>query len=390
MKRKSDFRKICVVTSSRADYGLLKSVISCLDSDPKFNLQLIATGMHLLPKFGNTYKEIETDGFKINHKIKMLSNSDTAEAIIKSMGKGSINFADVLVKIKPDLIIVLGDRFEILTVASSALIASIPIAHLHGGESTEGLIDEAIRHSITKMSHLHFVATENYRKKVIQLGEQPNRVFNVGGLGVDRIKNTKLLKKKEIEKILNFKFANKNLLVTFHPVTLEKNNEESHFKQLLLALKLLKDTNIIFTLPNADKNGQIIIKLIKNFVRKNLNAKSFSSLGQLNYLSCIQFIDGVIGNSSSGLLEVPTFKKGTINIGERQKGRTQASSIINCKPERRSIELAIKKLYSKKFKLQLRKTINPYGNGGATKKIIKAIKNFNFDGILKKEFYNLD
>lgn len=390
MKRKSYFRKICVITSSRADYGLLKSVISCLDSDPKFNLQLIATGMHLLPKFGNTYKEIETDGFKIDYKIKMLLNSDTAEAIIKSMGKGSINFADVLVKIKPDLIIVLGDRFEILTVASSALIASIPIAHLHGGESTEGLIDEAIRHSITKMSHLHFVATENYRKKVIQLGEQPNRVFNVGGLGVDRIKNTKLLNKKEIEKILNFKFANKNLLVTFHPVTLEKNNEESHFKQLLLALKLLKDTNIIFTLPNADKNGQIIIKLIKNFVRKNLNAKSFSSLGQLNYLSCIQFIDGVIGNSSSGLLEVPTFKKGTINIGERQKGRTQASSIINCKPERRSIELAIKKLYSKKFKLQLRKTINPYGNGGATKKIIKAIKNFNFDGILKKEFYNLD
>ena len=188
MKRKSYFRKICVITSSRADYGLLKSVISCLDSDPKFNLQLIATGMHLLPKFGNTYKEIETDGFKIDYKIKMLLNSDTAEAIIKSMGKGSINFADVLVKIKPDLIIVLGDRFEILTVASSALIASIPIAHLHGGESTEGLIDEAIRHSITKMSHLHFVATENYRKKVIQLGEQPNRVFNVGGLGVDRIK----------------------------------------------------------------------------------------------------------------------------------------------------------------------------------------------------------
>lgn len=390
MKRKSYFRKICVVTSSRADYGLLKSVISCLDSDPKFNLQLIATGMHLLPKFGNTYKEIETDGFKIDYKIKMLSNSDTAEAIIKSMGKGSINFADVLVKIKPDLIIVLGDRFEILTVVSSALIASIPIAHLHGGESTEGLIDEAIRHSITKMSHLHFVATENYRKKVIQLGEQPNRVFNVGGLGVDRIKNTKLLNKKEIEKILNFKFANKNLLVTFHPVTLEKNNEERHFKQLLLALKLLKDTNIIFTLPNADKNGQIIIKLIKNFVRKNLNAKSFSSLGQLNYLSCIQFIDGVIGNSSSGLLEIPTFKKGTINIGERQKGRVQASSIINCRPEKRSIELAIKKLYSKKFKLQLRKTINPYGNGGATKKIIKIIKNFNLDGILKKEFYNLD
>ena len=390
MKRKSYFRKICVVTSSRADYGLLKSVISCLDSDPKFNLQLIATGMHLLPKFGNTYKEIETDGFKIDYKIKMLSNSDTAEAIIKSMGKGSINFADVLVKIKPDLIIVLGDRFEILTVVSSALIASIPIAHLHGGESTEGLIDEAIRHSITKMSHLHFVATENYRKKVIQLGEQPNRVFNVGGLGVDRIKNTKLLNKKEIEKILNFKFANKNLLVTFHPVTLEKNNEERHFKQLLLALKLLKDTNIIFTLPNADKNGQIIIKLIKNFVRKNLNAKSFSSLGQLNYLSCIQFIDGVIGNSSSGLLEIPTFKKGTINIGERQKGRVQASSIINCRPEKRSIESAIKKLYSKKFKLQLRKTINPYGNGGATKKIIKIIKNFNLDGILKKEFYNLD
>jgi len=383
-------RRVCVVSSSRADYGLLRSTMQIIQEDQKLQLQIIATGMHLHIKYGNTYKEIEIDGFKIDHKVKMLSNLDTPNAIIKSMGKGSIKFADVLLDLKPDLLIVLGDRFEILTVVSAALVACIPVAHLHGGESTEAVIDEAIRHSITKMSHLHFVATDDYRNRVIQLGEQPNKVFNVGGLGVDNIKNTKLLNKIELEKLLDFKFAEKNLLITFHPITLEKNVEEKQFKQLLLALKLLKKTNIIFTLPNADRNGEVIANLIRNFVLNNKNSRAFSSLGQLKYLSCVKFVDGVIGNSSSGLLEVPSFKKGTINIGDRQKGRAQASSIINCKPEKKSIGLALKKLYSIKFKKQLISTKNPYGDGGASKKIVKIIRTFNLTNILKKKFYDLN
>lgn len=383
-------RKVCVITGTRAEYGLLRWLMQGIVDDPELDLQIIATGMHLSPEFGLTYKAIESDGFIINRKVEMLTSSDTSVGIAKSMGLGMIGFADALDELKPDLILVLGDRFEIFSAVSAALIANIPVAHLHGGEATEGLIDEGLRHSITKMSHLHFVAAESYRQRVIQLGEDPVRVFLVGGLGVDSIKQSKLLSREELEAALDFKLGSKNLLITFHPVTLEKSTAENQMGELLAALADLKDTKFIFTLPNADTDGRALIKMIQDFVKHHHNAKAYTSLGQLSYLSCLSQVDGVVGNSSSGLLEAPSFKKGTINIGDRQRGRLQAKSIINCEPKHLSIELAFKKLYSNEFQNKLRSTVNPYGEGGASEKILRSIKTVSLDEILKKRFYDLD
>jgi GDP/UDP-N,N'-diacetylbacillosamine 2-epimerase (hydrolysing) len=382
-------RRACVITGTRADYGLLKSVMEGIKSDSELELLIIATGMHLASDFGNTYKLIEEDGFQIDYKIDMLSSFDTPEAIAKSMGIGLIGFADALKELKPDLIVVLGDRFEIFSAVSAALIARIPVAHIHGGESTEGAFDEALRHSITKMSHLHFVATEQYLQRVVQLGEKPDSVFLVGGLGVDNINRVQLLDKEELEKFLKFKLGFKNLLVTFHPVTLENTTSELQMKELLKALSELKDTKLIFTLPNSDTDSRIIIKLIKEFSSNNFNAYFFESLGQLRYLSCIKHMDGVVGNSSSGLLEVPSFKKGTINIGDRQRGRIQAESVINCKPDYNSISSAIEQLYSKNFQSSLRGVVNPYGSGGASEKVVEVIREYPLHNIIKKTFYNL-
>ena len=318
-------RKICIITGTRADYGLLRWVIQGIKDDPELTLQIIATGMHLSPEFGLTYQAIEQDGFQIDRKVEMLTSSDTAVGIAKSMGLGLIGFADALHELQPDLIVVLGDRFEIFAAVSAALVARIPVAHLHGGEATEGLIDEAIRHAITKMSHLHFVATEAYRQRVIQLGEQPDHVFLVGGLGIDNIKRLPLLDRATLEASLDFKLGYKNLLITFHPVTLETATAASQMEELLAALAELKDTQLIFTLPNADTDGRALIKMVEQFVVQHPNARAYTSLGQLRYLSCIAQVDGVVGNSSSGLAEVPSFKKGTINIGDRQRGRFGAT-----------------------------------------------------------------
>ena len=347
-------RKVCVITGTRAEYGLLRWVIEGIKNEPGLELQIIATGMHLSPEFGNTYQVIEMDGFKINRKVEMLTSSDTQVAIAKSIGIGLSGFADALDELKPDLIVVLGDRFEIFSAVSAALIAKIPVAHIHGGETTEGAFDEALRHSITKMSHLHFVAAKQYQNRVIQLGEQPHSVFLVGGLGIDNIKRLPLLNKEELQKSLGFKMGQKNLLITFHPVTLEKTTAKSQIIELLKALSQLKDTKLIFTLANADTDGRIINKMIENFAAKNPNAHCFISLGQLRYLSCIKQVDGVVGNSSSGLLEAPTFKKGTINIGDRQLGRLQSKSIINCEPSFKSIVSAIEYLYSNAFQSNLK------------------------------------
>jgi GDP/UDP-N,N'-diacetylbacillosamine 2-epimerase (hydrolysing) len=382
-------RKICVITGTRADYGLLRWVMQGIKDDSDLTLQVIATGMHLSPEFGLTYREIEQDGFQIDCKIEMLTSSDTAVGIAKSMGLGLIGFADALNELKPDLIVVLGDRFEIFTAVSAALVARIPVAHLHGGETTEGAFDESLRHSITKMSHLHFVAAEEYRQRVIQLGEQPERVFLVGGLGVDNIKRTKLLDRSELETSLGFKLAQKNLLVTFHPVTLENATAADHMTELLAALAELKDTQLIFTLPNADTDGRVLIKMIEQFVARYANAHAYTSLGQLRYLSCIAQVDGVVGNSSSGLLEVPSFNKGTINIGDRQRGRLLATSVINSAPTQQSIAVALKKLYSVDFQESLSKVRNLYGEGGASEKIVTTIKNYAIDDIAKKAFYDL-
>lgn len=382
-------RKICIITGTRAEYGLLRWVMQGIKDDNELTLQIIATGMHLSPEFGFTYKAIEQDGFEIDRKVEMLTSSDTSVGIAKSMGLGLIGFADVLHELQPDLIVVLGDRFEIFVAVSAALVARIPVAHLHGGETTEGAFDEAFRHSITKMSHLHFVAAEPYRQRVIQLGEQPDRVFLVGGLGIDNIKCLQLLDRTQLEDSLDFKLGSKNLLITFHPVTLETATAKKQMEELLAVLATLKDTQLIFTLSNADTDGRALIKMVQNFVAEHTNARAYTSLGQLRYLSCIAQVDGVVGNSSSGLLEVPSFKKGTINIGARQRGRLQANSVINCEPTRESIVTALVQLYSPDFQLSLQKVINPYGEGGASKKVVNTLKSYPLDGIVKKTFYDL-
>ena len=300
-------RRICVVTGTRAEYGLLRSVMEGINGADGLELQVVATGMHLSPEFDRTYRDIENDNFRIDRKVEMLLSSDTPIGIAKSMGLGLIGFGEALEQLKPDLLLVLGDRFEIFAAAAAALVARIPIAHLHGGETTEGAFDEAIRHSITKMAHLHFVAAEEYRNRVIQLGEDPDRVFLVGGLGIDNIKNMMLLNREELENSLGFKLGPKNLLVTFHPVTLENVSSAQQMSELLAALDELKDTRLIFTMPNADTDGRILIEMVKQFVTNHSNARAYTSLGQLRYLSCISHVDGVVGNSSCGLAEVTSF-----------------------------------------------------------------------------------
>ena len=388
MKSSKKMRKICVITGTRAEYGLLYWLMKEIEDDQELELQLVVTGMHLSPEFGLTYKEIEKD-FLIDKKIEMLLSSDTSVGISKSMGLAQISFAEAYSDLKPDLVVVLGDRFEIFSAVSAAMIAKIPVAHLHGGEATEGLIDEPIRHSITKMSHLHFTATEEYQNRVIQLGEQPSRVFNVGGLGIDNIKKLDLLSKPDFEKAINFTLGEKNILVTFHPVTLENSTAKIQFQALLDSISKLQNTKIIFTKANSDTDGRVINNMIDNYVAKHNNTVAFASMGQLKYLSALQFMDAVVGNSSSGLAEAPSFNIATIDIGDRQKGRIKADSVIGCLPTQESIDHSFEKLYSKDFQNIVNNTKNPYGKGGASKAIVKIIKQTNFDGILKKPFYNL-
>jgi GDP/UDP-N,N'-diacetylbacillosamine 2-epimerase (hydrolysing) len=263
------------------------------------------------------------------------------------------------------------------------------VAHLHGGETTEGSFDEALRHSITKMSHLHFVAADEYQKRVIQLGEHPDRVFNVGGLGIDNILKLNLLEKDELEKSIDFKLGKKNLLITFHPVTLEHGTSALQMSELLIAFEKLTDTHLIFTMPNSDTDGRVIFKMINEFVEKHPQAKVLTSMGQLRYLSCIKYVDGVVGNSSSGLAEVPSFKKGSVNIGDRQKGRLKAESVIDCEASNLDISHALEKLFSIDFQSNLQYVTNPYGSGGASKKVVEIVENFTLEGNLKKKFYDL-
>ncbi len=382
-------KKVCVVTGTRAEYGLLYWLMKEVEADEGLELQLIVTGMHLSPEFGLTYKEIEKE-FNIDKKIEMLLSSDTPIGISKSMGLAQISFSEAYEELQPDIIVLLGDRCEIFTAASAAMIARIPIAHLHGGEKTEGAFDEAIRHSITKMSHLHFTATKEYRKRVIQLGEEPDRVFNVGGMGIENIKRLQLLSKEEFEKTTDFKLGEKNILVTFHPVTLESATAKEQFSELLNALDSLEDTHIIFTKANSDTDGRIINQMIDEYVANNPKKSiAFTSMGQLHYLSALQYMDMVVGNSSSGILEAPSFQIATINIGDRQKGRIKADSVIDCLPQKDSIIDAIKKAYSKEFQEKLKLVTNPYGDGMASKKIVNILKNIDTEKLLKKKFYDI-
>lgn len=382
-------KKVCVVTGTRAEYGLLYWLMKEIEADNELELQLIATGMHLSPEFGLTYKEIEKE-FKIDKKIEMLLSSDTSVGISKSMGLAQISFAEAYEDLKPDVVIVLGDRYEILSAVSASMIARIPIVHLSGGETTESAFDEAIRHSITKMSHLHFTATEEYKNRVIQLGEHPSRVFNVGGMGIENIKRLKLLSYEEFEESISFKLNKKNILVTFHPVTLENSTAKEQFQELLDAIDELEETNIIFTKANSDTDGRVINQMIDEYVIKNSSKSiSFISLGQLRYLSALQYVDAIVGNSSSGLAEAPSFGIATINIGDRQKGRIKADSVIDCKPEKKAILDAFKKSNTQEFKNELKIVKNPYGDGCASQKIIEVLKTTNLANILKKAFYDL-
>jgi len=382
-------RKICIVTGSRAEYGLLRWVMEGIRQAPDLELQIIATGMHLSPEFGLTFREIEKDGFCIDRMVETLLSSDTPTGLAKAMGLGLIGFGEALQQLQPDMILVLGDRFEIFSAVAAAMVARIPVAHLHGGEATEGAFDEAIRHSITKMSHLHFVAAEEYRKRVIQLGEHPDRVFLVGGLGIDNIKKLNPLDRAALEASLGFNLGSRNLLVTFHPVTLENATSTEQMAELLAALETLEDTHLIFTMPNADTDSRVLFTLVDQFVANHVNARAFASLGQLRYLSCIRHVDGVVGNSSSGLAEVPSFGKGTINIGDRQRGRLKAESVIDCSPDRQSIAAALQRLYSPAFQAKLKTVCNPYGEGGASDKIVQVLRGYPLESILKKSFYDL-
>lgn len=382
-------RTICVVTGTRADYGLLQWVMEGIRLDPTLKLQVVATGTHLSIDFGLTYREIEADGFSLDRKLDILTDDDTAVGVTKAIGRGVISFADAFAELSPDVVVLLGDRFETLAAATAALIAGLPIAHLHGGEITEGAFDDAIRHAVTKMSHLHFVAAEPYRKRVIQLGEAPERVFLTGGLGVDTIRRTHFLDREALEKAVDFKFGNRNLLVTFHPVTLEKNTAPLQMAELLQALDGIKETHFIITMPNADTGSRELIRMIEDFTASRPHARAYTSLGQLRYLSCIAQVDGVVGNSSSGLAEVPSFRKGTINIGDRQRGRLKADSVIDCAPDCASIKAAVRKLYSSDFQASLVDVLNPYGEGGASQKVIDVLKHYDLSGIAKKSFCDL-
>ena len=381
-------KNICVITCNRSDYGLLRFVIQEIDSSSSLKLKLLVSGSHLSEDFGSTISEIKADKFKINKKVYLLPSENSPTETIRSMGDAMFKFAKAFEDLKVSLVIILGDRFESFSAASAAMILNIPIAHIHGGEVTSGAFDDRIRHSITKMAFLHFVAANEYKRRVIQLGENPNRVFQVGGLGIENIHRLKLIKKASLEKTLNIKFREKSLLVTFHPVTLECRNHEKHLSELLSALSRYKDFTLIFTLSNNDPGGGAFNKRIKSFVKNNPNSILFDSLGSLLYLSCMANVDVVVGNSSSGILEAPALKKAVVNIGSRQDGRLMTSNIICCKPKKIEIESSINKALSKKFREKLASTINLFGNGSASKKIVRILENVDLQSN-KKFFFNL-
>ena len=383
-------RKVAVVTGTRAEFGLLYWTIKGILDDTSLELQLIVTGMHLSPEFGMTVKEIEESNFPISKKVEILMSSDTPVGISKSMGLGMISFAEVYEELKPDICLVLGDRYEIFAAVSAAMIARIPVAHCHGGESTQGLIDEPIRHSITKMSHLHFTSIKEYTDRVIQLGENPNRVFNVGALSIENIYKLKLLNKAEFEENIDFKIISHTFLFTFHPVTLDKGSAEEQIKSVLNSLDNFPNAKIIFTMPNADTDGRIIMKHIDSYVANNSErAIAFSSLGRIRYLSALRYVDLVIGNSSSGLVEVPSFGIPTVNIGDRQRGRVHGGSVINTACSVTEITSAIEKALSSDFRKKVKEIKNPYDAGFSSEKILKVLREYPLEGILKKKFFDL-
>lgn len=379
--------KICVVTGTRAEFGLLTPLMKAIQSEKNLVLQVLATGAHLSPEFGFTYRHIEEAGFIIDEKVDMLLSSDSDTAIVKSAGLGMIGYADALDRLQPDWVLLLGDRFEAFAAATAAYLKKIPIIHLHGGEVTAGATDEGLRHSITKMATLHFTATETYRKRVLQLGEPDDQVYNTGAIGLDNIVQLPLLDRGQLEEALGIKLTDPLLLVTYHPVTLEHASSGEQMQELLEALDELKNAQIIFTLPNADSDGRVIIQLIRDYVVQNPGrAAAFTSLGQLRYLSLMKQAAAVVGNSSSGIIEAPGSGIPTVNIGDRQKGRLAAGSVIHCAPSKQAIGEALRKALDPDFREFCRSVENPYGKGGATERMMQVLRDRLGAVHLKKEF----
>ena len=382
--------KLCVITGTRAEYGLLRPLMKLVEADSELELQLLVTGMHLAPEFGETWKIIEQDGFKIDAKVEMLLAADTATGVGKSTAMALMGSVTELERLSPDWVVVLGDRYEIFAAVSACVFLKIPVAHFHGGETTEGAFDEYFRHSITKMSHLHFTATEEYRRRVIQLGEQPDRVFALGAPGLDSIADVELLDLKSFEKAVHFKLAQKNALVTYHPETPDDGDPVELFEEILWALNEFPDLGIIFTYPNSDTGGRALIKRLEEYVDENSNrACGHVSLGQSRYYSALQHVDVVIGNSSSGLIEVPAFGTPTVNIGGRQRGRSRGASVIDSAPDRDSVIAAIRTALSEEFNEQIDCPENPYGEKGASAKALAIMKRTDRTGIVNKKFHDI-
>lgn len=381
-------KKIAIVTATRAEYGLLKPLIQLVATDPELELQLLVTGAHLSHNHGNTWQHIQKDGFHISKKIEILLATDGPTAVSKAMGLAQLAFAEAFEELQPDLIVILGDRYEMLAIASTALIFNLPIAHLHGGELTYGAIDDSIRHAITKMSHLHFVATESYRQRVIQMGEAPNTVFNVGAIGLDSIKHLNLLNRQELEKQLGTSLQKQNIIVTQHPETKSKSPVQEQISNLLQALDDLEDTLLVFTGANADAQGTAINTALKNYADQNPHKAIFrNSLGQLNYLSCLKHFDMVVGNSSSGIIETPSFKIPVVNIGDRQLGRLMSPNIIHCSSQKTAISQAIQQASHPGFKAKIQQITSPYGDGQAAPQILQIIKHHKTAAI--KTFFDI-
>lgn len=382
-------RKICFVTGTRAEYGLLSRLMKLVKEDKDLRLQVIATNMHLMPEYGETYKEIEKDGFTIDKKVYMHKPSDDAHGIISSMAEEMQGMNDALSELKPDILVLLGDRYEILVAAQVALIHRVPIAHIHGGEVTEGAFDDAIRHSVTKMSSLHFTSCEEYRHRVIQMGEQPSRVFDVGSLGVENIKAVPLMTKDELEASLDFKIDTQTILVTYHPVTLG-GDPAKDIREFLDALDQFKDLKVIFTMPNSDTGRDAIALAVENYVEKHSNrVMAYTSLGLKRYLSTLQFVKAAVGNSSSGIIEVPSFGIPTLNIGDRQKGRLASKSVVNCGTSKDEVIAGLKLCLSEEMQKAAKTYENPYAKPDTANLIYHELKNVELAGLNLKTFYDL-
>lgn len=383
-------RRVAVVTGTRADYGLLYWLIHDLHQSSDFELQLLVTGMHLMPRFGHTVEVIEQDGFPIAAKVDLALNSDAPDAVARAIGTGTAEFADVLATLSPDWVVILGDRFEALAAAIAAYTQRIPIVHLHGGEITEGALDDGYRHAITKLAALHLTAAEPYRRRVVQMGESPERTFVVGAPGLEHLVRTPLMSRTELERALELTLGEASFLVTFHPATLEEGDPAEQCRELLAALDAFPRARVIFTLPNADPGGRAIISVLEDYVQLHPDrCRLFPSLGQQRYLSLLHCVSAVVGNSSSGLIEAPSAGCATVNIGDRQRGRLRAASVIDCAPRRHEIEAALRRVLDPDFRAGLSGVRNPYGDGRVAARILHILRHTNPSAVVRKSFYDL-